>query len=231
MMSPTGMGAGASLRRSHRSPAVVRMVLVDDHAMLRQGLRSVLEREEDLTVVGEAASQAEAEAVVRAVEPDVVVLDLKLSSSSDYDGLTLCAKLSAAHDGIGLLVLTTFLNDELVVRAVHAGARGYVVKDVDTTELVRAIRAISVGESAFDAHSAAALVRSMNSHTAPPERLTPREQEVLRLLAVGQSNAKIGERLFISSTTVKFHVKNILRKLGVAGRAEAVYEANKQGLI
>ncbi|MFZ2173591.1 MAG: response regulator transcription factor [Rhodococcus sp. (in: high G+C Gram-positive bacteria)] len=225
------MGAGASLRRSHRSPAVVRMVLVDDHAMLRQGLRSVLEREEDLTVVGEAASQAEAEAVVRAVEPDVVVLDLKLSSSSDYDGLTLCAKLSAAHDGIGLLVLTTFLNDELVVRAVHAGARGYVVKDVDTTELVRAIRAISVGESAFDAHSAAALVRSMNSHTAPPERLTPREQEVLRLLAVGQSNAKIGERLFISSTTVKFHVKNILRKLGVAGRAEAVYEANKQGLI
>ncbi|QHE74000.1 MadR family response regulator transcription factor [Rhodococcus sp. WAY2] len=231
MTSSTGVGAGASSRRRHRSPDVVRMVLVDDHAMLRQGLRSVLEREEDLTVVGEAASQAEAEAVVRAVAPDVVVLDLKLSASSDYDGLSLCAKLSAAHDGIGLLVLTTFLNDELVVRAVHAGARGYVVKDVDTTELVRAIRAISAGESAFDAHSAAALVRSMNCHIAPRERLTHREQEVLRLLAIGLSNAKIGERLFISSTTVKFHVKNILRKLGVAGRAEAVYEANKQGLI
>lgn len=231
MTSSTGVGAGASSRRRHRSPDVVRMVLVDDHAMLRQGLRSVLEREEDLTVVGEAASQAEAEAVVRAVAPDVVVLDLKLSASSDYDGLSLCAKLSAAHDGIGLLVLTTFLNDELVVRAVHAGARGYVVKDVDTNELVRAIRAISAGESAFDAHSAAAWVRSMNCHIAPRERLTHREQEVLRLLAIGLSNAKIGERLFISSTTVKFHVKNILRKLGVAGRAEAVYEANKQGLI
>lgn len=209
----------------------IRMVLVDDHAILRQGLRSVLEREPDLRVVGEASSEAEAESVVREAAPDVVLMDLKLSAGSEYEGLSLCAKLSAAHDGIGLLVLTTFLDDELVVRAVHAGARGYVVKDVDTTELVRAIRAVSSGESAFDARSAAAVVRSMNGRSTPRERLTDRELEVLRLLAAGMSNSSIGQRLFISATTAKFHVSNILRKLDVSRRAEAVYAASKQGLI
>jgi two-component system, NarL family, response regulator DevR len=209
----------------------IRLVLVDDHAILRQGLRSLLEREDDLVVVGEASSEGEAEAVVRAVSPDVVLLDLKLSAGSDFEGLSLCAKLSAAHPQVGLLVLTTFLDEDLVVRAVHAGARGYVVKDVDTTELVRAIRAISSGESAFDARSAAAVVRSLNGRTEPRQQLTDRELEVLRLLATGLSNQKIGETLFISGTTAKFHVSNIMRKLEVSRRAEAVYAASKRGLI
>jgi len=209
----------------------IRLILVDDHAILREGLRSVLEREDDLVVVGEASSEPEAEAVVLATHPDVVLLDLKLSASSDFEGLSLCAKLSAAHPGIGLLVLTTFLDEDLVVRAVHAGARGYVVKDVDTTELVRAIRAISAGESAFDARSAAAVVRSLTGRTAPRQQLTDREIEVLRLLAAGLSNNKIGEELFISATTAKFHVSNIMRKLEVSRRAEAVYAASKRGLI
>jgi len=209
----------------------IRLILVDDHAILREGLRSVLEREDDLVVVGEASSEPEAEAVVLATHPDVVLLDLKLSASSDFEGLSLCAKLSAAHPGIGLLVLTTFLDEDLVVRAVHAGARGYVVKDVDTTELVRAIRAISAGDSAFDARSAAAVVRSLSGRTAPRQQLTDREIEVLRLLAAGLSNNKIGEKLFISATTAKFHVSNIMRKLEVSRRAEAVYAASKRGLI
>jgi DNA-binding NarL/FixJ family response regulator len=209
----------------------IRLILVDDHAILREGLRSVLEREDDLVVVGEASSEPEAEAVVLATHPDVVLLDLKLSASSEFEGFSLCAKLSAAHPGIGLLVLTTFLDEDLVVRAVHAGARGYVVKDVDTTELVRAIRAISAGESAFDARSAAAVVRSLSGRTAPRQQLTDREIEVLRLLAAGLSNNKIGEKLFISATTAKFHVSNIMRKLEVSRRAEAVYAASKRGLI
>lgn len=209
----------------------VRLVLVDDHAILRQGLRAVLERESDLVVVGEASSEGEAEVVVRATSPDVVLLDLKLSTGSEFEGLSLCTKLSASHPGLGLLVLTTFLDEDLVVRAVHAGARGYVVKDVDTTELVRAIRAISAGESAFDARSAAAVVRSLNGRTEPREQLTDREMEVLRLLATGLSNHAIGERLFISATTAKFHVSNIMRKLEVTRRAEAVYSASKRGLI
>jgi two-component system, NarL family, response regulator DevR len=209
----------------------IRLVLVDDHAILRQGLRSVLEREEDLVVVGEASSEAQAEAVVRAMQPDVVLLDLKLSAGSDFEGLSLCAKLSAAHPGIGLLVLTTFLDEDLVVRAVHAGARGYVVKDVDTTELVRAIRAISAGDSAFDSRSAAAVVRSLSGRTGLRQQLTDREIEVLRLLAAGFSNQMIGEKLYISATTAKFHVSNIMRKLEVSRRAEAVYAASKRGLI
>ncbi|HYO04722.1 MAG TPA: response regulator transcription factor [Mycobacterium sp.] len=209
----------------------IRLVLVDDHAILREGLRSVLERQRGLVVVGEASSEAEAEAVVRAMAPDVVLLDLKLSAGSEYEGLSLCAKLSAAHPGIGLLVLTTFLDEDLVVRAVHAGARGYVVKDVDTTELVRAIRAISAGDSAFDSRSAAAVVRSMSGRTQPRQQLTDRELEVLRLLATGLSNNKIGEQLYISATTAKFHVSNIMRKLEVSRRAEAVYAASKRGLI
>jgi len=209
----------------------IRLVLVDDHAILRQGLRSVLEREDDLVVVGEASSEAEAETIVRAVNPDVVLLDLKLSTGSDFEGLSLCGKLSTAHPGIGLLVLTTFLDEDIVVRAVQAGARGYVVKDVDTTELVRAIRAIFAGESAFDSRSAAAVVRSMSGRTEPRQQLTDRELEVLRLLAAGMSNNKIGEKLFISATTAKFHVSNIMRKLEVSRRAEAVYAASKRGLI
>lgn len=209
----------------------IRLVLVDDHAILRQGLRAVLEREDDLIVVGEASSEGEAEAVVRAMAPDVVLLDLKLSTGSDFEGLSLCAKLSATHPQLGLLVLTTFLDEDLVVRAVHAGARGYVVKDVDTTELVRAIRAVSTGESAFDARSAAAVVRSLNGRNEPRQQLTDRELEVLRLLATGSSNHEIGEKLYISATTAKFHVSNIMRKLEVSRRAEAVYAASKRGLI
>jgi DNA-binding NarL/FixJ family response regulator len=209
----------------------IRLVLVDDHAILRQGLRAVLERADDLIVVGEAASESEAEAVVRATDPDVVLLDLKLSTGSEFEGLTLCAKLSSTHPDLGLLVLTTFLDEDLVVRAVHAGARGYVVKDVDTTELVRAIRAISAGESAFDSRSAAAVVRSMSGRGEVRQQLTDREVEVLRLLAAGLSNNKIGEKLYISATTAKFHVSNIMRKLEVSRRAEAVYTASKRGLI
>ncbi|MBI3212678.1 MAG: response regulator transcription factor [Mycobacterium sp.] len=209
----------------------IRLVLVDDHAILRQGLRSVLEREADLEVVGEAASEDEAVAVVAATTPDVVLLDLKLSAGSDYEGLTLCNKLSRAHEGLGLLVLTTFLDEDLVVRAVHSGALGYVVKDVDTTELVRAIRAISAGESAFDSRSAGAVVRALSGRGEHRQQLTDREIEVLRLLAAGLSNSKIGEELFISATTAKFHVSNIMRKLEATRRAEAVYAASKRGLI
>ncbi|MCZ0728803.1 MadR family response regulator transcription factor [Mycolicibacterium iranicum] len=209
----------------------IRLVLVDDHAILRQGLRSVLERAEDLVVVGEAASESEAETIVRATDPDVVLLDLKLSAGSEFEGLTLCAKLSASYPKLGLLILTTFLDEDLVVRAVHAGARGYVVKDVDTTELVRAIRAISAGDSAFDSRSAAAVVRSLSGRAEPRQQLTDREVEVLRLLAAGLSNNKIGEKLYISATTAKFHVSNIMRKLEVSRRAEAVYAASKRGLI
>ncbi|MGJ7441217.1 MadR family response regulator transcription factor [Aquipuribacter sp. MA13-6] len=212
----------------------VDIVVVDDHAVVRHGLRLVLEREPDLRVIGESGGGQDALDVVAATRPDVVLLDLKLSPTSDTEGLELCGRLHRAHPDLGILVLTSLLEERLVVQAIHNGATGYVVKDVDTSELVRAIRAVQRGESAFDSRSAAAMVRSMSQATPGGGRaraLTERELEVLRLLARGHSNREIARRLFVSETTVKFHVGNLMRKMEVSRRAEAVYAASKRGLI
>lgn len=210
----------------------IRVMLVDDHAIVRQGLRSVLQRDEQIEVVAEASSRPECLAVLSNQVPDVLLLDLKLSTSSDSEGLELAREVGATAPGVAVLVLTTFLDEALVLEAVRAGAKGYVVKDVDTQALVRAIHDVSRGESAFDARSAAAMVRGMQQpEQEDPALLSPRETEVLSLLAHGLSNREIGGRLYVGETTAKFHVGNILRKLEVASRAEAVYEASKRGLI
>jgi len=207
----------------------VRIVLIDDHAILRQGLRSLLEREPDLQVVGEASSAGEGLAVVERTRPSIVLLDMKLSPAADNDGLGLCARLTKLYPGLSVLVLSTFVDDALVVSAIQHGACGYVVKDVDTMELVRSIRLVARKGSAFDSRSAAAMVRSIH---APQARspLTARELNVLRLVANGLSNRGIGAQLHLSETTVKFHVRNIMRKLDATSRAEAVYKATRNGL-
>jgi DNA-binding NarL/FixJ family response regulator len=209
--------------------ASVTIVLIDDHAILRQGLRSLLEREHDLQVVGEASSPGEALTVVERTRPAIVLLDMKLSPASDSDGLDLCAQLTKRYPGLRVLVLSSFVDDTLVVSAIQHGACGYVVKDVDTLELLRAIRLVAQSGSAFDSRSAAAMMRSIH---APQARspLTKREMSVLRLVANGLSNRGIGAQLYLSETTVKFHVRNIMRKLDATSRAEAVYKATKNGL-
>ncbi|MER6680195.1 MadR family response regulator transcription factor [Streptomyces olivaceoviridis] len=217
-------------QRTHVPTRALRIVLVDDHAIVRHGLRSILERESDLDVVGEASTAAEAAAVVEQTRPSIVLLDLKLSTAADTEGLDLCARLTQRHPELAVLVLTTFLDDSLVVEAIRHGARGYVVKDVDTTELLRSIRAVARNESAFDSHAAAAMVRSMRVQPERP-KFTERELRVLQLLAHGLSNREIGGELYISETTVKFHVRNIMRKMDASSRAEVVYEASKLGVI
>ena len=209
--------------------APVTIVLIDDHAIVRQGLRSLLEREHDLQVVGEASSPGETLVVVERTRPTIVLLDMKLSPSSDSDGLSLCAQLTKRYPGLGVLVLSTFVDDALVVSAIRHGACGYVVKDVDVVELVQAIRLVATSGSAFDSRSAAAMMRSIH---APQARsaLTGRELSVLQLVAHGLSNRGIGGRLYLSETTVKFHVRNIMRKLDATSRAEAVYKATKNGV-
>ncbi|MEV4790045.1 response regulator transcription factor [Streptomyces tuirus] len=217
-------------QRAEAPTEALRIVLVDDHAIVRHGLRSILERESDLEVVGEASAAAEAAAVVERTRPAIVLLDLKLSTAADTEGLDLCARLTQRHPDLAVLVLTTFLDDALVVQAIHHGARGYVVKDVDTTELLRSIRAVARSESAFDSHAAGAMVRSMRVQPDRPQ-FTERELSVLQLLARGLSNREIGAELYISETTVKFHVRNIMRKTDAGSRAEVVYEASKLGVI
>lgn len=207
-----------------------RIVLVDDHAVVREGLRSILERELDLTVVGEATSAAEALAVVEQTLPDIVVLDLKLSAGSDIDGLAVCEELTTRFPELGVLILTSFIDDKMVVEAVRRGARGYVVKDVDTSGLIESIRAAAREAGVLDPRLAGAVMRSIRAQGTEPV-LTEREHRVLELMAQGLTNGQIAAQLYVSVATVKFHVRNVLTKLEASSRAEAAYVASKRGLI
>jgi two-component system, NarL family, response regulator DevR len=217
----------------------IRVGIVDDHSVVRQGLRAMLDREPDLRVVGEAASAASAMPMVAQARPDVVLLDLKLSAGSDCDGLRVCGAVTERFPDSRVLVLTAFADEWLILEAIKQGAKGYLVKDVELTELVQGVRAVHRNEGAFDSGSASVVVRWMHGSGmhgqrgpgAPAQQITPREREILALLARGLSNAAIGQRLYISATTVKFHVGNMMHKLGATRRAEAVYAASKIGLI
>ena len=211
----------------------IKVGIVDDHAIVRQGLRAMLDREPDLRIVGDAGAEGPAITMVDQTRPDVVLLDLKLTIDGGCEGLDLCGKVADRYPESRILVLTTFADEWLVREAIRQGAKGYVVKDVDLTELVRAIRAVYRGESAFDSHSASAVVSWLRREpdAEATGQITPREREILCLLAQGLSNVAIGQRLYISAATVKFHVGNVMQKLGARRRAEAVYAASKLGLI
>lgn len=218
-----------------RSDPPTRVLLVDDHAIVRRGLRSILELEPDISVVAEADGRTAALRALEEVEPDVILLDLKLSRDHDTEGLDLCTEILARRAESRVVILSTFLNESLLHQSLRCGARAYVLKEVDVVELVRIIRAVSRGESGFDSRSAA-LIRSLVTHgndagDAEPE-FTERERQVIGLLAAGLTNREIGSKLYVSESTAKFHVHNVMRKLGVRRRAEVAYAAGKrQGLI
>ena len=212
------------------------VLIVDDHAIVRRGLRSILELEEDIAVVGEAGGPADALRTVERTRPDVVLLDLKLSPDGDADGLAVCSDILERRPGTGVVVLSTFLDEQLVAEALRRGAQAYVLKDVDLSELVRIIRAVARGESGFDSRSAA-VVRGLAAGVSAERpgdgmiALTDREREVVRLIAEGLTNREIGEKIFVSESTVKFHVRNVMRKLDVHHRAEVAYAASRLGLL
>jgi DNA-binding NarL/FixJ family response regulator len=219
------------------APAEVsRVLLVDDHAIVRRGLRSILELEPDISVVAEAGGRADALRAIDRAQPEVVLLDLKLSADHDSEGLELCSEILARRPETHVLILSTFLDERLLDQALRRGAKAYVLKEVDVVELVRIIRAVCRGESGFDARSAA-LVRSLvadrdrSGGRDDEPALTDREREVTELLATGLTNREIGGRMFISESTVKFHVRNVMRKLGVRSRAEVGYAAGQRGLV
>jgi two-component system response regulator DevR len=212
--------------------APIRILVVDDHTIVRQGLRSILELEPDFTVVGEAADADAAIADTAQLRPDVVLLDLKLSDSAPAEGLDVCATLRDQQPAVRIVVLTTFLDKKLLVGALQRGASGYVLKDVDAVELARIIRTVHRGESGFDGRSARLVVRSLTGQPAAPARLlSERELEVVRLVARGATNVQAARDLFVSESTVKYHLRLAMRKVGAKDRTELVYRAGAQGLL
>jgi DNA-binding NarL/FixJ family response regulator len=210
-----------------------RLAIVDDHAIVRHGLRAMLELAPGVEVVAEASGPAEALAAIADTRPHLVLLDLRLGSESEDEGLALCATITERFPEVGVLVVTTFLTDRLVTEAIRNGARGYVLKDVDAVQLLRSVAAIRRGESAFDSHAASVVVRSLSKPAETSARcsFTTREREVLQLVARGLSNREIGAALFISETTVKFHLHKVMDKMKVRRRAELVFQAGRLGLL
>jgi len=204
----------------------IRVLIVDDHPVVRDGLRGILTSDPEFDVVGEAADGAEALAGARAAEPDVILMDLRMPG---VGGVAAIRSLAEADIPARVLVLTTYDSDSDVVPALEAGATGYLLKDAPRDELVRAIRAAARGEAVLAPSVASRLVSQLRA----PEQatLSDRELEVLRLVAQGETNRGVAARLFISDATVKTHLLHIYTKLDVNDRAAAVGAAYERGLI
>ncbi|MEV1245944.1 response regulator transcription factor [Nonomuraea sp. NPDC049750] len=202
---------------------MIRVLLVDDQELMRRGLRKLLEIEDGIEVVGEAADGREALAAMPDCAPDVVLVDARMPR---MDGVELTARLAAEHPGVAALVLSTFEEDAYIFGALRAGARGYLLKDCSPEELVDGIRKAYEGETVLDGPVAARLVAELRGQPREPSRfrgqelLSSRELEVARMIAVGAANREIAARLFITEGTVKNHVSSMLRKLGLRDRTQ-----------
>jgi NarL family two-component system response regulator LiaR len=205
----------------------IRIMLVDDHAVVRSGLGAFLSVNPDLELVGEAENGEQA--VVRAgiLKPDVILMDLMMPV---MDGVAATAAIKKQNPGIQIIALTSFQEDELVQNALKAGAVGYLMKNVNARELAAAIRAAKDGKMTLAPEAAQALVRA-SQQAQETETLTEREREVLKLMVEGLNNAEIAERLVVSLSTVKYHISNILMKLGVDNRVAAVTTAIQKKLV
>ena len=203
---------------------MIRVLLVDDHELVRAGLRTFLELQPDMAVVGEASSGEQALALVAGLAPDIVLLDLVLPGMT---GVDTARRLRVAHPEVKVVVLTSFAGQDSVLPAVRAGVAGYLLKDVGPAELADALRSVHAGGSPLHPAVAATVLRQVSAAADP---LTPREREVLRLIARGLSNRLIARELVLSEKTVKTHVSAVLAKLGVADRTQAALLAVRDGL-
>jgi DNA-binding NarL/FixJ family response regulator len=206
---------------------MIRIAVVDDHPIVRQGLVSALDDENDFDVVGSAGDAGEALALVRRYQPDVMLLDLELP---DRNGVQAIPNLLEAGRDLKVLVFTAYDTDERVLRAIEAGAKGYLLKGATINELALAIRAVAAGESALAPRVAAKLVSAMRS-PRDGRQLTARERQVLNLISQGLASKQIALSLGISERTVKFHTTSLLRKLDADNRAQAVAVAAQRGLL
>lgn len=207
---------------------LIRVMLVDDHAMVRRGLATFLKIFDDLQLVGEAESGEAAVHLCAEVRPDVILMDMVMP---DMDGAAATRAIRQQFPQVQVIALTSFKEGDLVKNALEAGAIGYLLKDVSADELAQAIRAAHAGRATLSPEAAQALVEAANQPSAPGLDLTERELEVLALMVEGLNNTQIAARLTVSPSTIKSHVSNILSKLGVASRTEAVTLALRNHLI
>lgn len=213
---------------------MIKILIADDHLLIRQGLRLILETENDLELVGEAVDGREAVSLCNKLKPDVVLMDLRMPN---MDGLTAIEKLRVEHPNIAVVILTTFNEDDLMLRGLQAGARGYLLKDTDRNTLFNTIRAAARGETLLKPEIMARVLSLANAastteiKTSAFANLTEREQEVLEAVARGERSKEIAIHLGISERTVKAHLASIYSKLGVDSRAAAIAVASQMGLL
>lgn len=226
--SPLTDPSVGSMDQGGRAPSrPITVVLVDDHRLVRAGLRGIIDAAADLTVVGEAADGSEALAVVRAAQPDVVLMDLSMPG---VDGIEGTARLRDAGESARVVVLTSFVEHDRVTAALAAGAVGYLLKDSDPRDVLEAIRSAAAGHAPLDARVARALLPS-SKPADPAAALSGREREVLLLVAQGMANKQVARQLGISERTVKAHLGNVFRHIGVADRTSAALWARDHGVV
>jgi two-component system, NarL family, response regulator DevR len=232
LLDPVTTAPSTTVRRT------ARILVVDDEAIVRFGLRQLFAPDPNVSVIGEAATPRDALVIADRCPPDLVILDVALGRG-DAAGVELARMLLERHRGVRVLVLTGCRDRDVMLRTVRLGVHGYVRKGADTADIIRAVHTLLRGESVFDSGGpgGSVVMDVLRDEDRPPLRglggamLTERENQVLRLLAVGMSNREIGRRLVISEATVKFHVRNLRDKLDVRRRTEIVYTATRQGIV
>ncbi len=212
---------------------MIRLLIIDDHEMVREGLKAMLSAEPDFTIVGDAANAEQAFALIERNRPDIILLDVRLPGTS---GIEVCRTVTERYPEIAVIILTTFTDESLVEQCIKAGARGFIVKDIERFDLKRSIRAVARGEAAIDTKAAVAVLAQLrrspqNKNEPVQESLSSQQVVILRLVAQGLSSREIATRLYLSENTVKGYVQEILHRLGVKNRTEAVMVAVKQGWL
>ncbi|MDQ6660964.1 MAG: response regulator transcription factor [Chloroflexota bacterium] len=212
---------------------MIRLLIIDDHEMVREGLKAILMTEPDFTIVGDAANARQAFELIEQQHPDVVLLDIRLPGMS---GIDICCTVTEKYPETKVIVLTTFTDENLIAQCISAGARGFIVKDIEGFDLKRSIRAVARGEAVIDTKAAVAVLaqlrRASQRNSEPsPESLSSQQLVILRLVAQGLSSREIATQLYLSENTVKGYVQEILHRLGVKNRTEAVMVAVKQGWL
>ena len=209
---------------------MIRIVIVDDHEIVRRGISAILDGDSEFQIVGEATDGKEALRVIRETQPDVALVDVRLPEIS---GIELCYHIQHETPETQVLILTSYLDGNLVRECIHAGAQGYVLKDTASTDLRRSIRSIAAGESPMDPRAARIMIHWLRDgpDANTPDHFTLREIEILRLIAEGLTNREIAERLCLSENTIKTYIQCLYQKLDAHSRIEAVMRATKWGLL